>query len=570
MKKQTLFLAYHRSPRVESGGQSQQTRLGSNYFALTLLTFCFSISTLTPPNPRQAIMANYMEYRASYDLSNELENDCASNNCFVLNVGCDKNGDCVTSSAALVAEAIRLTKSNINETLLKLYIVGEWTSTFSKGKGRASEENDEYLEKEYHEAGEEISKLIEKMPALKELTWISGLPFMPIVWEKLSTSLTKLVLDLGQPIKVHHDVQHDRVVEYNSYITANEMKPLVQQTRLKELRLFRMQDSMQSSVWEAIFRNVTENGMRVVDLQMAAAPLVRSKHWLKADDVAGLTVLKGGSKEKDYKGIEGKGVLHYCFGTGEYLDDFCMRKARIAAGLDEAIPLPLRCLKLDGFVVDWLPFERELSRIVLLTCGPNCIDSGLRAPEEHYNKWNKDLNNAMSMSHCLIQWPNWFGGFDEKMSFSPVPLTQETLQMKDLNDALDSASTKKDYSLAFSASMVVGLPSVASTHGSEFPTSVGEQATLGSPKMTDIDRSSGCGAILALVDSANTVLSAVSNDSSFEEVTTRDVDGVSDVATHASNSKVADEEIGLKTGSFKQKVRRSLEWWSGSGFSVAS
>jgi hypothetical protein len=42
-----------------------------------------------------------------------------------------------------------------------------------------------------------------------------------------------------------------------------------------------------------------------------------------------------------YRGIDGKGVLHYSFGTGEYLDDFSMRKGRIAAGLEEAKPLPL-------------------------------------------------------------------------------------------------------------------------------------------------------------------------------------------------------------------------------------
>ena len=41
----------------------------------------------------------------------------------------------------------------------------------------------------------------------------------------------------------------------------------------------------------------------------------------------------------------------------------------------------IRCLKLDGFVVDYLPFEQELSRIALLTCGKDCIDSGLRAPK---------------------------------------------------------------------------------------------------------------------------------------------------------------------------------------------
>lgn len=41
------------------------------------------------------------------------------------------------------------------------------------------------------------------------------------------------------------------------------------------------------------------------------------------------------------RGVDGKGVLHYAFGTGEYLDDFSMRKGRIAAGLEEARPLSL-------------------------------------------------------------------------------------------------------------------------------------------------------------------------------------------------------------------------------------
>jgi 2-polyprenyl-3-methyl-5-hydroxy-6-metoxy-1,4-benzoquinol methylase len=102
------------------------------------------------------------------------------------------------------------------------------------------------------------------MPALKELTyayllaaldyslmspsWISGLPFMAVIWEKLSTSLTKLILDLGQPVRL----QQDGTNEYKSYITPAEMRPLVQQTELEELRLFGMHDSLQSVYWERL------------------------------------------------------------------------------------------------------------------------------------------------------------------------------------------------------------------------------------------------------------------------------------------------------------------------------
>jgi hypothetical protein len=120
---------------------------------------------------------------------------------------------------------------------------------------------------------------------------------MTCIWEKLSTSLTRLVLDLGQPVRL----QQDGDVEYKSYITPSEMKPLSQQTELKELRLFRMHDSLQSIYWETVYSNKSKDGMRVLDLQMAAAPLVRKEHWHKAQDVVGLTVPKENPSEKDNK-----------------------------------------------------------------------------------------------------------------------------------------------------------------------------------------------------------------------------------------------------------------------------
>lgn len=42
------------------------------------------------------------------------------------------------------------------------------------------------------------------------------------------------------------------------------------------------------------------------------------------------------------RGRDGKGGLHWKFGYGEYLDGDCIRKARIATGLEEAVPLPLQ------------------------------------------------------------------------------------------------------------------------------------------------------------------------------------------------------------------------------------
>jgi hypothetical protein len=132
--------------------------------------------------------------------------------------------------------------------------------------------------------------------------WISGLPFTARVWEKVPTSLTKLVLDLGEPVRLDQDGH----VLHKSYITPSEMKPLEEYVNLRELRLFRVRESLQPLVWKTVFRNTSRSGMRVLDLQMAAAPIVRSQEWRKAKDVAGLTVSTEQSLDKQYKGSDGK------------------------------------------------------------------------------------------------------------------------------------------------------------------------------------------------------------------------------------------------------------------------
>jgi hypothetical protein len=157
------------------------------------------------------------------------------------------------------------------------------------------------------------------------------------------------------------------------------------------------------------------------------------------------------------RGLDGKGVLHYAYGTGEYLDDYAMRKARMAFG--ENKPLPLWCIKLDGFVIDQLPFDYELSKVVLLTCGKNCIDAGLRAPKtslaQTLNMWGPSVNNEHT--HCLIVWPNFAAIFDnegnrldpsgniadsEPPTPTPMPLTDAHLDLKNLVEALDSVQRR--------------------------------------------------------------------------------------------------------------------------------
>ncbi|KAF2691997.1 hypothetical protein K458DRAFT_438286 [Lentithecium fluviatile CBS 122367] len=328
------------------------------------------------------------------------------------------------------------------QSVTKLYVLGEWESYFPSDSAQWCKDV------------EMICGLINEMINLEELTWMSELPFMEMVWEVLPKTLTKLIIDVGRPVRVdQHNPYHKK------YISQESMKPLVEFNKLRELRIFGMRDTFQSIIWEAVFRNEADDkGMHVLDLQMAEKPLVREKHWVAANDLQGLKV-----SNKDgqvYRGVDGKGVLHYEYGTGEYLDDYCMRKARIASKVEEAKPLPLWCVKLDGFVVDQLPFEHELSKVVLLTCGENCIDAGLRAPKTSraytWNKWGSSVNNEAT--HCLIRWPNFAAifdnegrlldpsgnvvGSDNEESSLPfpdlVPLTAERLNLKNLTEALET------------------------------------------------------------------------------------------------------------------------------------
>ncbi|KAJ4374263.1 hypothetical protein N0V83_003004 [Neocucurbitaria cava] len=362
---------------------------------------------------------------SSYDLETALNADLADkrNGCFVLDVHDGANvGERVTS-LKIVLETVDDYLLNCHDLLApitKLYIVGIWTPEILATADKPSTEDEDEdasdagqepasEEQEYRLAAAQIAKLIEQMPALKELTWISGLPLLACVLEKLPKSMTKIILNLGQGICVQQDTEYSHM----AYITPTDMKPLLEQTELKELRLFSMQVSLQCVVWETVFRNKAEGGMFLLDLGMATAPLVRKNHWLLAQDVVGLKVVNEDSKDKGYKGVDGKGILHYSFGTGEYLDDFCMRKARIASGSDDVKPLPLKCLKLDGFVIDNLPFDHELSSLVLLTCGDDCIDAGLRAPkttEVAHSNWGEAAANGLA--HCRIQFPRWTGFFD--------------------------------------------------------------------------------------------------------------------------------------------------------------
>jgi hypothetical protein len=93
------------------------------------------------------------------------------------------------------------------------------------------------------------------------------------------------------------------------------MKPLTNFVNLIELRVFRMRDSFQRTIWETVWRTqAAGRRMRVLELRMAKAPILRSgpkkggwqTEWIKGDYVRGFLERKEGET------LEYKLVLPTC------------------------------------------------------------------------------------------------------------------------------------------------------------------------------------------------------------------------------------------------------------------
>lgn len=202
-----------------------------------------------------------------------------------------------------------------------------------------------------------------------------------------------------------------------------------------------------------------------------------------------------------------------------------------------------RCLKLDGFVIDRLPFEHELTRIVLLTCGESCVDAGLRAPKTPrapLNKWGSSVNK--DNTHSYIVWPSWSGIFDnqgqlldaegsvdrdeerdvdpaikEGASSDSVPLTKEFFDLEDLEAALREHKRMEPLIVPGSplydasqgtdgAPTSLDVASNASTRGSAVPTS---------PVMTAINSS----ALVDAIDNTHNTNGEVDGDVDWNAAT---------------------------------------------------
>ena len=211
----------------------------------------------------------------------------------------------------------------------------------------------------------------------------------------------------------------------------------------------------------------------------------------------------------------------------------------------------IRRLVLDGFVIDYLPFEHQLSLVEQLTCGNNCIDAGLRAPKLRHRSSNHEGEIEDNLdARLLIRWPKWEAIFNDRgdqldlhgevipqnvglstpaIELPPapmMPLTKESLHMKELDDALGGVAIESNYfsfPATSSSALIPQTPltaiSIASTRGFEVP----ELATaVLAPTSSNIyvldgsvtsDASSSNGGGITLVNSASTAATAATDES---------------------------------------------------------
>jgi hypothetical protein len=205
----------------------------------------------------------------------------------------------------------------------------------------------------------------------------------------------------------------------------------------------------------------------------------------------------------------------------------------------------IRRLVLDGFVIDYLPFEHQLSLLEQLTCGNNCIDAGLRAPKLRRKSSNHESKIEDNVdARLVIRWPRWEAIFNDRgdqlilqdvglstptIELPPaprMPLTKESLHMKELDDALGGVAIESNYfsfPATSSSALIPQTPltaiSIASTRGSEVP----ELATaVLAPTSSNIyvldgsvtsDASSSNGGGITLVNSASTAATAATDES---------------------------------------------------------
>ncbi|KAJ5970030.1 hypothetical protein N7501_006278 [Penicillium viridicatum] len=155
------------------------------------------------------------------------------------------------------------------------------------------------------------------------------------------------------------------------------LRPLSEFRNLRVLRLTGMFQSYQSIIWKAVWLNPQ---LTILDLEMAVALEIKEpgpRGWKPITDGWVMNVKSFGSPV--YYGENGDGEISSKIGYGEYLDKFCIEKARLLAGATGyPVPryLPVKRLTLAGFAVDGDAFGMWFRNLEEVHFKKDCIDCG--------------------------------------------------------------------------------------------------------------------------------------------------------------------------------------------------
>ncbi|KAJ5212936.1 hypothetical protein N7449_000105 [Penicillium cf. viridicatum] len=159
--------------------------------------------------------------------------------------------------------------------------------------------------------------------------------------------------------------------------SEGQLRPLCEFRKLRVLRLTGMLKSYQRIIWQAVWLNPQ---LTTLELEMAVELDIKkpgARGWKPITDGWVMNVKSFGAPV--YYGEHGDGEISSKIGYGEYLDKFCIEKARLLAGVTGfPVPryLPVKHLTLTGFAVDGDAFGMWFRNLEEVHFKKNCIDCG--------------------------------------------------------------------------------------------------------------------------------------------------------------------------------------------------
>ncbi|CRL27451.1 unnamed protein product [Penicillium camemberti] len=177
----------------------------------------------------------------------------------------------------------------------------------------------------------------------------------------------------------HHSPKEPEVeIEIRITIPSEEgLRPLVEFRNLRVLRLTGMFQSYQSIIWQVVWLNLQ---LTTLELEMAVELDIKKpgpRGWKPITDGWVMNVKEFGAPV--YYGEQGNGEISRRIGYGEYLDKFCIEKARFfasATGFPVPRYLPVKHLTLAGFAVDGDAFGMWFRNLEEVHFKKDCIDCG--------------------------------------------------------------------------------------------------------------------------------------------------------------------------------------------------